>query len=273
MGRDHPARETGGASSSDPSHREECLDAVLRTGFVLLSEVPVEPGTVLEVAASLRLRTRDQLRPAVRRAGRGHPGQSGLHRVGDQAAHRQPVPRPGADGAAAALPVATRWRVATPVWWMASRAAELCATRIPAAFGTLPRKPRSPFGYVDERDRATGQPAADRAQPARPGPRGPVQQPVDAAAARGRTPTVSRVLHRLQAVGGARSPAGTAARPCGSAPGDCLVFDNTRVLHARTAFSTSPGSPGGTCRAATPTWTAWPAPWPSVAPTTGGRRR
>src|SRR5207247_4254793 len=25
------------------------------------------------------------------------------------------------------------------------------------------------------------------------------------------------------------------------APGDCLVFDNTRVLHARTAFSMSPG--------------------------------
>ena len=26
------------------------------------------------------------------------------------------------------------------------------------------------------------------------------------------------------------------------APGDCLVFDNTRVLHARTAFSLNPGS-------------------------------
>lgn len=28
------------------------------------------------------------------------------------------------------------------------------------------------------------------------------------------------------------------------AAGDCLVFDNTRVLHARTAFSLSAGSPG-----------------------------
>jgi gamma-butyrobetaine dioxygenase len=27
------------------------------------------------------------------------------------------------------------------------------------------------------------------------------------------------------------------------APGDCLVFDNTRVLHARTAF-TAPAAPG-----------------------------
>ena len=26
--------------------------------------------------------------------------------------------------------------------------------------------------------------------------------------------------------------------------GDCLVFDNTRILHARTAFSMTPGSPG-----------------------------
>ena len=28
------------------------------------------------------------------------------------------------------------------------------------------------------------------------------------------------------------------------APGDCLIFDNTRVLHARTAFSMTTGSPG-----------------------------
>jgi len=28
------------------------------------------------------------------------------------------------------------------------------------------------------------------------------------------------------------------------APGDCLVFDNTRILHARTAFSMSAGSQG-----------------------------
>src|SRR5271169_5001573 len=27
-------------------------------------------------------------------------------------------------------------------------------------------------------------------------------------------------------------------------PGDCLVFDNTRVLHARTAFGMTAGSPG-----------------------------
>ena len=46
------------------------------------------------------------------------------------------------------------------------------------------------------------------------------------------------------------------------APGDCLIFDNTRVLHARTAFGMQRGSPGGTCRAVTLTWTDWPARWP-----------
>ena len=28
------------------------------------------------------------------------------------------------------------------------------------------------------------------------------------------------------------------------APGDCLVFDNTRILHARTAFTVGASSPG-----------------------------
>jgi gamma-butyrobetaine dioxygenase len=28
------------------------------------------------------------------------------------------------------------------------------------------------------------------------------------------------------------------------APGDCLVIDNTRILHARTAFTAAPGGGG-----------------------------
>ena len=74
------------------------------------------------------------------------------------------------------------------------------------------------------------------------GPRGPVQQPVDAAAAaavrRGH-----RVLRRLQAVGWTVGPA-RRQLTLRLAQGDCLIFDNTRVLHARTAFGMSPGSPG-----------------------------
>src|SRR3954464_8883174 len=36
---------------ADPEHRADCLDAVMRTGFTLMRGVPVEPGTVLDVAA------------------------------------------------------------------------------------------------------------------------------------------------------------------------------------------------------------------------------
>ena len=41
-------------------------------------------------------------------------------------------------------------------------------------------------------------------------------------------------------------------------PGDCLVFDNTRIRHGRTAFT---GPASVCCRAATRTWTGWPVRW------------
>ena len=76
-----------------PAERIRALKAVLRLGFVLLRDVPPEPGTVLEVAASFGLRQGDQLRPPVRRAGRASAArQPGLHQPGYPPAHRQPVP-------------------------------------------------------------------------------------------------------------------------------------------------------------------------------------
>ena len=56
-------------------------------------------------------------------------------------------------------------------------------------------------------------------------------------------------------------------------PGDCLIFDNTRILHARTAFAAPHRRPrvlplvreNGTSRAATPTSTASSPPSPSSA--------
>jgi hypothetical protein len=44
-------------------------------------------------------------------------------------------------------------------------------------------------------------------------------------------------------------------------PGDCMVFDNTRILHARTAFESSGRPPPP--RVATQTSTLWPAHWQS----------
>ena len=49
------------------------------------------------------------------------------------------------------------------------------------------------------------------------------------------------------------------------APGDCVIFDNTRVLHGRTAFADGGGTASaaaGIFRAVTPTWTGWHRRWP-----------
>ena len=89
--------------------KAEALEAVLRVGFVLLSGLSAVPGRVLEVAASFGYVTETNW-PAVRRAGGTSYQQPGLHQPGDPAAHRQPVPRPGADRAAAALPARGRGR-------------------------------------------------------------------------------------------------------------------------------------------------------------------
>jgi alpha-ketoglutarate-dependent taurine dioxygenase len=43
------------------------------------------------------------------------------------------------------------------------------------------------------------------------------------------------------------------------APGDCVVFDNTRILHARTGFA-STGA--GICRAGTPISAVSSRRWP-----------
>jgi gamma-butyrobetaine dioxygenase len=37
----------------EPEQRADCLEAVLRSGFALLRDVPVAPGAVLDVASSL----------------------------------------------------------------------------------------------------------------------------------------------------------------------------------------------------------------------------
>ena len=82
---------------ADPEHRSACLSAVLTAWrSCVLHEVPCEPGAVLAVASEPGLRAGDQLRPAVRRARPSPTGEPGLHRAADRAAHRQPLPRPGA---------------------------------------------------------------------------------------------------------------------------------------------------------------------------------
>ena len=187
-------------------------------GFVLLHDVPAEPGMVLEVAASF-----------------GFVRETNYGRLFDVRVE----PRPGnlAFTSRAILPHTDNpYRDPVPTVQLLHCLRRRRATGgdtglvdgFAAARGAARRGPRDrltllartpvPFGYSDKEHRATGQPAAHPAQPARPGPGGPVQQPVGAAAAaavrRGH-----RVLRGLPAVGRAAGAAGAAAEPAAGAGG------------------------------------------------------
>ena len=159
----------------------------------------------------------------------------------------------------------------TPAWWTASPPPRRLRREDPASFAVLTATPW-PFGYADEETelraraplialtpdgRITAVRLNNRSM-------GPLRLPYEQAEA---------------AYAAYRAWAALLGRPeflltMRLAPGDCLIFDNTRVLHARTAFAAPAGgtaavpadAPGsGTCRAATRTSTACCPPWPCCA--------
>jgi gamma-butyrobetaine dioxygenase len=223
-----------------PAERIRALEAVLRLGFVLLRGVPAEPGLVLEVAASFGF---------VRETNYGRlfdvrvepaPGNlaftSRAIRPHTDNPYRDPVPtvqllhclRAAGQGGETGL-----------VDGFAAAAA-LRGTD-PASFGTMAGTP-APFGYVDEETELRA------------------CQPLIELSPRGRVRGVRFNNRSMRPLRGSyagisafyaayRRWAELLAEPGRQlnlrlAPGDCLVFDNTRVLHARTAFSLSAGSPG-----------------------------
>ena len=220
--------------------KAEALEAVLRLGFVLLSGVPAEPGRVLEVAASFGY---------VRETNYGRlfdvrvepaPGNlaftSRAIRPHTDNPYRDPVPtvqllhclRAAGQGGDTGL-----------VDGFAA-AAELRATDA-ESFGALAKTPVS-FGYVDkETELRASLPLIQLSPGGRV--RGVRFNNRSMRPLRGPYAEVTAFYPAY------RRWAELLARPerqlnLRLAPGDCLVFDNTRVLHARTAFSMSPGSPG-----------------------------
>jgi gamma-butyrobetaine dioxygenase len=223
-----------------PAERISALEVVLSLGFVLLRGVPAEPGRVLEVAASFGF---------VRETNYGRlfdvrvePAPGNLAFTSQAITphtdnpYRDPVPtvqllhclRVAGEGGDTGLVDGFAAAVAL-------RAAD------PASFSTLTGT-AAPFGYVDKATELRAcQPLIDLS------PRGRVRE--------------VRFNHRsMRPLRGSyagitafytayRRWAELLAEPARQlnlrlAPGDCLVFDNTRVLHARTAFSMSPGSSG-----------------------------
>jgi gamma-butyrobetaine dioxygenase len=225
---------------SAPADRAYALDAVLRLGFVLLHDVPAEPGMVLEVAASFGF---------VRETNYGRlfdvrvePAPGNLAFTSRQILphtdnpYRDPVPtvqmlhclRAADDGGDTGL-----------VDGFAVAAALRAADR--EAFDVLTRT-AVPFGYSDEgAELRASQPLIQLS------PRGRIREVRfnnrSAQPLRLPYPEVAEFYAAY------RRWAELLARPerqlnLRLAPGDCLIFDNTRILHARTAFSMSESSPG-----------------------------
>jgi gamma-butyrobetaine dioxygenase len=217
--------------------KAQALAAVLRLGFVLLRDVPAEPGTVLEVAASFgHVRETNygrlfdvRVEPA--------PGNlaytSRAIRPHTDNPYRDPAPtvqllhclcaagQGGETGLVDGFAAAAAFRAADP-----------------GSFAALARTAVS-FGYVDnETDLRASLPLIQLS------PRGRVRGV--RFNNRSMRPLRRPYVEVTAFYAAYRQWAELLARPerqlsLRLAPGDCLVFDNTRVLHARTAFSMSAG--------------------------------
>jgi gamma-butyrobetaine dioxygenase len=221
----------------ESADRARALDAVLRWGFVLLHGVPAEAGMVLEVAGSFGFVRETNygrlfdVRVEPRPGNLAFTSRRILPHTDNP--YRDPVPtvqllhclRAADDGGDTGL-----------VDGFAA-AAELRATDR-ATFDLIARTP-VPFGYKDKStELRTSQPLIQLS------PRGRIRgirfnnrsaQPL-------RRPYPDVVAFYTAY----RRWAELLARPerqlnLRLAPGDCLIFDNTRVMHARTAFSVTGG--------------------------------
>jgi len=231
---------------ADDAVRQRCLDAVARLGFVLLRDVPATPGTVLEVARTFgfvretNYGTLFDVRVVPDPANLAFTSREILPHTDNP--YRDPVPTlqllhclrdadfGGDTGLIDGFAAAAALRGADP-----------------AAFAVLTTTPW-PFAYADKE-------AELRAR-----------QPLIALTADGR---ITAVRLNNRSMGALRLPAAQAAAAYAAyqawaallarpefrvslrlAPGDCLIFDNTRVLHARTAFAAVAGAGAAAAEAA-----------------------
>jgi gamma-butyrobetaine dioxygenase len=222
---------------AEPADRIMALDAVLRWGFVLLREVPAEPGLVLRVAESFGF---------VRETNYGRLFDVRVEPRPDNLAftsrrilphtdnpYRDPVPT---------VQLLHCLRTAdaggeTGLVDGFAAARELRATDR-ETFDLITRNP-VPFGYQDKStELRASQPLIQLS------PRGRIRGiRFNNRSARPLRLPYAEVTAFYAAY---RRWAGLLARPerqlnLRLAPGDCLIFDNTRILHGRTAFSVTGG--------------------------------
>jgi gamma-butyrobetaine dioxygenase len=228
-----PPEESWPRYLAEPAVRARALDAVLRWGFVLLRDVPARAGLVLEVAASLGFVRETNygrlfdVRVEPRPGNLAYTSRRILPHTDNP--YRDPVPtvqllhclRAADDGGETGL-----------VDGFAAAAALRAADA--QTFGVLARTP-VPFGYSEDgTDLRASEPLIQLS------PRGRVRGVrFNHRSTRPLRLPYTEVTAFYAAY---RRWAGLLARPerqlnLRLAPGDCLIFDNTRILHARTAFS------------------------------------
>jgi len=225
---------------AEPADRARALDAVLRWGFVLLHDVPAEPGMVLEVAASFGFVRETNYGALFDVRVQPAPGNLAFTSRAilphTDNPYRDPVPTVQllhclstaddggdtglVDGFAAAAALRAGDAEAFDV---------LTGTAVPFRYIDKETELRAsqPLIQLSPRGRIRGVRFNNRSA-------GPLRLPYAEVAAF--YPAYRRWAQLL-------------AQPerqlnLRLAPGDCLVFDNTRILHARTGFSMTLGSPG-----------------------------
>ena len=239
---DQPPEETWPRYLGEPANRARALDAVLRWGFVLLHDVPAEPARVLEVAASFGFVRETNYGRLFDVQVEPRPGNlaftSRRIRPHTDNPYRDPVPTvqllhclraaqqeavaPGGetglvDGFAAARELRATDRETFDL---------IAGTPVPFGFQDKSTELRAslPLIQLSPRGRIRGVRFNNRSV-----------QPL-------RLPYAEVVAFYAAY----RRWAALLARPerqlnLRLAPGDCLIFDNTRVMHARTAFSATSG--------------------------------
>jgi gamma-butyrobetaine dioxygenase len=223
---------------ADPAHRRSCLSAVLTRGVAVLHDVPCEPGAVLAVARSF-----------------GYVRETNYGRLFEVRAEATP-----ANLAFTRLPIAPHtdnpYRDPVPTVQLLHclvgaagggestftdgfHAAAALRTQDPAAFACLTTTPVT-FGYSDDASvlRATGPMIGLD-------PRGRIRQirfngrsllPV-------RLPPAAAVAFYAAYRAFAELVSDPAAMVTARlSPGDCVIIDNTRILHGRTGFTDDGGA-------------------------------
>jgi gamma-butyrobetaine dioxygenase len=218
---------------ADPGYRRACLQALLADGLILLRQVPTEPGTVLAVAGSM-----------------GYVRETNYGRLFDVRVEAAPV-----NLAYTSRPIAPHtdnpYRDPVPtvqllhclrsaaeggdsVFVDGFRAAARLREQHPAVFGTLAATPvtfsyRDPGAELSATRPLINLDPAGRIREIRYNGRS-LQPPSLGPAEAAGFYAAYRAFAELTS-----DPA--AMRTVRLAPGDCVVFDNTRILHGRTGFT------------------------------------